>query len=126
MPLVIAVNRIGLAEVIDTDMMEEASSNACLLVGVSPGSAQSDSEGEQRMEEDNAGGSDGRSRSAKVTCTKTLGGGSLEPQSVQSMIDTALLVGVELDRVLMQWLEEEAAGRQGDGQVTDSARTFLR
>jgi len=121
-PLVIAVNRIGQAEVIDADIMEETGSSACLLVGVSPGSTQL-----ERMEEDAATVSDAMPHPAKVTCTKKVGGGSLELQSVQSMIDTALLVGVELDRALIQWLDEEAAARQEkDGQVPESSRTFLR
>jgi len=126
-PLVIAVNRIGHAEVIDADIMEETSSIACLLVGVSPGSAQLDNADEQRMEEDDARSSDDLPHPAKVTCTKKVGGGSLELQSVQSMIDTALLVGVELDRALTQWLDEETAARpEEDGQVPESSRTFLR
>jgi len=127
-PLVVAVNRIGHAEVIDADILEETSSSACLLVGVSPGSdSQLDNADEQRMEEDDARSSDDRPHPAKVTCTKKVGGGSLELQSVQSMIDTALMVGVELDRTLTQWLNEEAAARQEeDGQVPESSRTFLR
>jgi len=119
-PLIVAVNRIGHAEVIDANALEETSSSACLLVGVSPGSTQSNNEGEEGMEEDDG-------HPAKVTCMKKVGGGSLELQSVQSMIDTALLVGVELDRALMQWLEEEMAVRLEDElQFAESARTFLR